>query len=352
MNIIVLSSPLSCLTGGNVYESSLYRSIINNTSHEVEFCEEMVYPNGINFLKIICPFLELRLLKKIKKNKICFGNSTLAYRHFLLFLIVRIFYPNKKLFIIHHHYQFEVLTGFKRVLFGFFELNFLRLSSSIIIPSPYVLYRTQQLLPKKKIDFIEIAFKEDQNVTKNIEVNNGELLFIGTIEYRKGLHLLLDSLYLLKKHNKNFKINIIGSVVDKNYYLKLLEKVYTYGLENSVKFHGRVSSEILHDYLLHSDLFVFPSLLEGYGMVIIEAMSYGIPVVAFNNSAMPFSIKNGVNGFLANNEDVLDFSNLVAKVICNPTLRHQLSQGAFDTYNKSRRDDDFIRDVENFVATF
>ena len=352
MNIIVLTSDSSSLTGGNVYESFLFRTILNLTSHKIEFCESKSYSKGLNLLKLICPFLELSLLKKIKDKNICFWNSTLAYRHLLLLIIVRIIFHRKKIYIIHHHYQYEMLAGVKRILFKYFELSFLELSTSIIIPSPYVLMRTKELLPKKKIDFIEIAFNENVDSSKEKKVKSGELLYIGTIEHRKGLHLLLDSLSLLKKNNQNFFVNIVGSIVDNNYYTKLLDKVSSSGLEKHVTFHGRVSSEALHDFLMTSELFIFPSLLEGYGMVIMEAMSYGIPVIAFKNSAMQYTIKDGFNGFLANNEDVKDFYTLIGKVICNSTLRNQLSKGALMTYLKSRREGDFIRDVEKFVTTF
>jgi len=243
------------------------------------------------------------------------------------------------------------MKGTKREVFKFFGLSFLKLATYIIIPSPYVLGKTKELLPKSKINYIETAFKE--NICRNVgnNINNGELLYIGTIEYRKGLHLLLDSLSLLKDESINFRLNIVGAIVDVNYYNQLLERVALYGLENYVVFHGRVSSEILQQFLLTSELFVFPSLLEGYGMVIMEAMSFGIPVIAFNNSAMPFTIKDGYNGFLAKNENVEDFKILIHRVISNPILRNKLSNGAIKTFEKSRKESDFIRDVQNIIIS-
>lgn len=352
MNIIVLNSMSSPITGGQVYDSFLYKTILNLSSHKIEFCESKSYPSGINFVKLICPFLQLTLLKKIRGKNICFLGSSLAYRNFLLLIMVRFFSPRIKVYVIHHHYQYEVLVGLQRRLFKFFELSFLKLSTSIIIPSPYVLNRTKELLPKNKINYIEISFKENKGSSRKKDIKKGDLLYIGTIEPRKGLHLLLDSLFLLKKENHNFIINIIGSIVDNNYYMGLLDKVAICRLEKQVVFHGRVSSEILRDFLMTAELFVFPSLFEGYGMVLIEAMSFGIPVIAFNNSAMPFTIKDGFNGFLAKNEDIEDFKRLIKKVICNPNLRNHLRKGALMTYNNSRRESDFINDVMKLGSTF
>lgn len=351
MNIIVLNSKSSLITGGQVYDSFLYTTILNLSSHEIEYCEPKSYPSGINFEKLLTPFLELGLLKKIRGKNICFFGSSLAYRHFLLLIMVRIIFPSMKVFITHHHYQYEVLVGLKKMVFKFFELSFLKLSTSIIIPSPYVLQRTKELLPNKKVNYIEISFKENEGSTRIKNIKNRELLYIGTIEPRKGLHLLLDSLFLLKEEKRYFNINLVGSIVDNSYYKSLLDKVAFYGLEKQVVFHGLVSSEILQDLFITSELFVFPSLLEGYGMVLMEAMSFGIPVIAFNNSAMPFTIKDGYNGFLAKNEDTVDFKKLIEKVVCNPKLRNTLSKGALTTYNESRREADFINDVKKLVAT-
>lgn len=74
--------------------------------------------------------------------------------------------------------------------------------------------------------------------------------------------------------------------------------VHLYGLEDVVTFVGRISDEELKSYYSRAYCFVFPSLLEGYGMVLIEAMSYGLPVIAFDNSAIPFTVKNDRNGIL------------------------------------------------------
>lgn len=350
MNIIILNSNSAPITGGQVYDSLLYKTIQNISSLEIEFCESRTYPSGINFTKLIVPFIELKMFRRIKGKKACFCSSSLAYRNLILLIMVRVFLPRVKVYVIHHHYQHEVLSGLKGRLFRFFELLFLKISTSIIIPSPYVLERTKQLLPKKTVNYIEICFAENEDSSQIKNIPNREFLYIGTIEPRKGLHLMLDSFFLLKKDIQDFIINIVGSIVDNEYYLKLLEKVELYGLEKQVVFHGRVSSEILRNLLRTAELFVFPSLLEGYGMVLIEAMSYGIPVIAFNNSAMPFTIKDGTNGFLAKNEDAKDFERLIEKVICNPSLRNHLSEGALKTYYNSRRETDFIIDVKEFVS--
>lgn len=96
-----------------------------------------------------------------------------------------------------------------------------------------------------------------------------------------------------KQERKNIHLDVVGNISSKNYYNKLRILVSENGLEDVVSFSGRVSDEELRNYYSKAYCFVLPSLLEGYGMVLIEAMSYGLPVIAFNNSAIPFTLKDG-----------------------------------------------------------
>lgn len=348
MKIIVLAPENLSLTGGNVYEAHFYKTILEFPNNKIEYCESREYNNGFSFSKLICPLLELKLIALIKTKDVCFWNSTAAYRHFILLMIVRLFYPKIKVYIFHHHYQYEMMQGVKKEVFKFFEVNFLRLATSIIIPSPYVLKETRKLLPTKKVNYVEIAF--DNNISlQGTSPKSGQLLYVGTVESRKGLHLLIEILSLLKSRNNNFTMNIIGGIVNEGYHKELLEKVSFYGLEKHVFFLGRLPSKELKKYFLQSDLFIFPSLLEGFGMVIIEAMSFGIPVIAFDNTAMPFTIKHNFNGLLVKNKDLLDFKNKIELVLNDSDLREKLSIGAIETFNKSRRTSEFKSDIEDFI---
>ena len=84
-------------------------------------------------------------------------------------------------------------------------------------------------------------------------------------------------------------------------------------------------------------------------MVIMEAMSYGIPVIAFDNTAMPFIIKHDYNGFLVKNKDLPDFKIKIENVLNNVSLREKLSKGASETFANSRRPPEFIKDINNFI---
>ena len=91
-------------------------------------------------------------------------------------------------------------------------------------------------------------------------------------------------------------------------------------------------------------MFVFPSLLEGYGIVILEAMNCGLPVVAFDNSAMPYTIRDGINGILVKNRNTKELAAKLKLVLGDDSFYRQIADGAkksaksFNTLEKLNED--------------
>ncbi|MEI6335439.1 MAG: glycosyltransferase family 4 protein [Methylococcaceae bacterium] len=138
-----------------------------------------------------------------------------------------------------------------------------------------------------------------------------KVLFVGGLSQRKGLSYLLDAARLL---NDKIELTIIGTRLAKCAPLDAALQQYRY--IPSLPHH-----EILKEMDQH-DVFVFPSLFEGFGLVILEAMARGIPVITTPNTAGPDVITDGKDGYivpirsaqaiteklelLANNQDLLD----------------------------------------------
>ena len=177
-----------------------------------------------------------------------------------------------------------------------------------------------------------------------------QLLFVGTVYQRKGLLYLLEAIgQMSEKERSGIHLDIVGDLSQKKYYKCLLSLVHLYGLEDIVTFVGRISDEELRSYYSRAYCFVFPSLLEGYGMVLIEAMSYGLPVIAFDNSAIPFTVKNDRNGILVRNKSILDLKKAIFKLCVDTDYHRKLCDGALDTYRNARSLSDLDIDIENFV---
>ena len=112
-----------------------------------------------------------------------------------------------------------------------------------------------------------------------------------------------------------------------------------------------MSDERLNLFYEQAEIFTFPSLLEGYGIVLVEAISRGVPIVAFNNSAMPYTIEDGVNGLLASDRSALSLANKIKELSGNDKLRLKLQEGMKVTISTLKTYQDFINGIDDFCKS-
>jgi glycosyltransferase involved in cell wall biosynthesis len=336
-------------TGGQVYDFYLIRKIIEKGIDISIITDEQLKFKGR--ISILYFFIYLFHLRYFKAFDILIINSRLYPRLFVFIKILRIVNSKLRIISIHHHYNFWVQSKILKEIHKFMELSFLRSCDSFIIPSKYSESLTKTFFQKKEIHLIEIAF--DKKIVKQEKVFEGNLLFIGNVEYRKGLHFLPESLYKLHKDGYNFNLNVVGKFeANDSYYIELVEEFSKYGLENFVEFHGRVEQKRLHEIKISSDLFVFPSIHEGYGMVLAEVMLYGMPSIVFNNSAMPYLIKNDINGLLANDRNSDSFYKCLKRVFDDNDFYKQLRENCYLISNNIRSSVDIDQDINSFVNQY
>lgn len=338
---------MSPTTGGEVYDSYLFNKMASSPKVEVSYFTD-VDAGSVNKW-----YLHIRIWQHREKIISChaiFFNSSWIAQSLWVILLFRLFYPHLDIYTIHHHFRYQGMRGLKRFLFSILERIGLILSSAIITPNPYTRTIIRRIVPHCQVIFLEMAFRKEKQPCSCYEQKR--LLYVGTVYKRKGISYLINALGMMnKQERKNIHLDIVGNIISKNYYNKLRILVLKSGLEDIISFSGRVSDEELRNYYSKAYCFVFPSLLEGYGMVLIEAMSYGLPVVAFNNSAIPFTVKDGINGILVENKNIKALKNAIL-CLCNDVGFHSnLSKGSLVTYNNIRSLSDLDKDIENFINT-
>lgn len=271
-------------------------------------------------------FSNLFLAKDLKKYDLVIANSTDCFCFALLFWLLKLL--GVKTAILLHHFLFHGEVKFRRLYCRMLEGNFLSAASSIIVPSPYINDLCHKMYPRKEVHYWQIPFEPSPSALPANPIP-GNLLYIGTIEHRKGLLHLIEAMALLKNRGADYRLTIVGKNNSQAYKDMLDQKIEENKL--NVRFTGFVSSEELDRIISEADIFTFPSRLEGYGMVICESMVSGLPVICFNNSAMPYTVKNGVNGLLVADGDNEALADAIAKVVEDRDLRKRLSDGALAT---------------------
>jgi len=153
------------------------------------------------------------------------------------------------------------------------------------------------------------------------------LLFVGNLEPRKDPLFLLDVLMDLLTAKRRVKLILCGTGPLLG---TIRQRVSQLGLNNYVILTGTVPEHLMPDYYNIADVFVFPSTLEGFGLVIGEAMSCGKPVVALNTSAIPEVVEDGMTGFLVKAGNKSEFVQKVLLLFDNKRLRTEMGARAIE----------------------
>ncbi len=160
------------------------------------------------------------------------------------------------------------------------------------------------------------------------------LLFVGRIEPLKGIDTLLRALTLLKQRAgvsmERLCVSIIGGDEEQEDVemarLKALGE--TLGLGNLVTFLGTKSQETLQYYYAAAEVVIMPSHYESFGMVALEAMACGTPVVASEVGGLAYLIQDGVTGFHVPTNDPEELAGKIQLILENAELRRELSVSA------------------------
>lgn len=161
------------------------------------------------------------------------------------------------------------------------------------------------------------------------QLNSKIVLNIGRLTNDKQQIKLLKIWNLLNKDNEidGWKLRIVGRGEE-------LESLNLYIVENKLEDNVEIVEPVKHveKIFQDADIFAFTSKFEGFGMVLLEAMSFGVPCISFNCPSGPKDIiKNEENGFLIEPDDIQEFSNKIKIMMTNSDERKNMGSKAFDT---------------------
>lgn len=169
------------------------------------------------------------------------------------------------------------------------------------------------------------------------------LLFVGRLEARKGIDVLLTTVKTLLPRYPHVYLDIVGN--DRITgpggipYRKAFESdPKAAGILSRVTFHGELPDESLRGFYSACDVFVAPSRYESFGLVLVEAMMFGKPLVGCRAGGMLEVVEDGVSGVLAEPGDVPSLESCLVRLIESATLRERLAANARKRY------------MENFTA--
>lgn len=152
------------------------------------------------------------------------------------------------------------------------------------------------------------------------------ILFVGGADPRKNHQTLLKAYARRADRLKGHRLVLVGDIHHR--FGDLLQTVQTLGLEHRVVCTGRLPIGDIRLLYSHADLFVFPSIYEGFGMPVLEAMACGAPVITSNCTALPEVA--GDAAVLVNPEDTEELGEAIVRVLEDRTLHATLKEKGFE----------------------
>ena len=157
------------------------------------------------------------------------------------------------------------------------------------------------------------------------------LVFLGNVIARKGLHTLLAAISGLPA--RSVSLDVVGSLTaDPGYARKVQRQSAIIGGEAEITFHGILADGTLQEKLAQAHVMVVPSSYEGFGIVYLEGMAFGLPAIGSTAGAASEVITSEENGYLVNPGDAVSLAAHLMALVVNRNLLTQLSLHALESY--------------------
>jgi glycosyltransferase involved in cell wall biosynthesis len=221
-------------------------------------------------------------------------------------------------------------------------------ADNIMVPTQYVYDAMTAIgLDESKLTKVPFGVDTDLFHPVNREPDHStdafQVVFVGQIRLRKGVQYLLEAVADLD--NDDIELTLVGSVHENmEEILEEHEEAFTH-VEH-------LPQERLVEYYSLADAFVFPSILEGFGMVVNEAMACGAPVVTTTHTGGVELVEDGENGFLVEPRDIEAIQEAIMYLYENPDERERISTAAVQTAQERSWDDygdDVVSAYQNMI---
>jgi len=277
---------------------------------------EVYYLSDIKFKLleyIVDIFLLRKLLKKIQPDiVISIGN--------MFFRTLPAAIGSKyKLFSWHHNVKYGVYSKFT---FKILNILIARFSDKFILLSEANANFIREKYNNKKVISIPNPLAMRGKITPS-DLQNKTVLYVGRICREKGTDLLLQAWKIICEKYSDWRLQLVGQV-EKNFVLEnAKEVVLNNAVANVEKFYGS------------SSIFVIPSRAENLPLVVIEAKSFGLPIVSTNwGMNAQDMVQNEVDGFIVENFDVAALAEKMMRLMKDETLRKRMGAASLKSSEK------------------
>jgi len=326
---VAVIGPIMCNSGiGTVVRTILSRerlkinyeiSVYNSSNYE----DSNSLINLITFIKCIAVYLGNLLAGNIDLAHIHTSHGTSFYRKMAFILLSSLF---KVKVILHFHASrfdsfFMNSMGLKRKIIG---LSLGRSNAVVVLCHDWK-EKIENKFALKSVNIINnpIPFDMEQieSHPHNLSSRSVSILFLGFLIKAKGIYDIIEIAKEFNGSSLSPRFIVCGKGPEER---EFLEKIKDYNVQN-IEYLGWISGRKKIDLYQDCDIFLLPSYYEGMPMVLLEAIGFGLPVIASKVGGVSEIVIEGENGYLSNPGDVEDFVNKITMLLLDPSLRKEFS---------------------------
>lgn len=330
----------SSKVGMQIKESALINKTFECSYINLLASKNIAESGKVNLRKIIgfiFTFVKVFGSLLTKRPQLCYLSITSTgaafYKDLLLVTLLKVF---RIKLIYHLHNKGVSLHQHKtinRICYRFVYRN-----ADVILLSKRLYSDIQQFVQEYRVHICPNGIKDEGRIATRQELrtkNAVQIMFLSNLIESKGVFILLEACALLKNKEIPFECIYIGGEGDIT-ALNLDKEINKLGLRDHVNYQGKKHGEEKGKAFLEADIFAFPTYYtkECFPLVLLEAMSYSLPVISTFEGGIPDLIEDGVTGFLVQQRDTVALSEKLELLIQNPELRLQMGAAGRTKYEK------------------
>src|ERR1041385_1528891 len=212
-------------------------------------------------------------------------------------------HPYPVISLVHHLRCSELRPAWQNAFYRFVEQKYLQLVDGFIFNSKTTEKAVDSLVKTRKPSIVAYPPTDqfgktipEKEIIERAKKDTLRILFLGNVIYRKGLHTLLQA---VSNQPSAFRVDVVGSLISEPKYARQIRGCIAHNhLSSSVFLHGSLDKQTLIEKLKQAHVLVVPSSYEGFGIVYLEGMCFGLPAMGTTAGAAGEVIEDGKTGYL------------------------------------------------------
>ena len=340
---LVIYGSLDTLSGGYLYDRQLVEYLRSN-GDTVEIIS-LPWRNYVahltdNFRFRLPPNVDVLIQDELNHPSLIFANRG---KH-----------PCPIIALVHHLRCSELRPQWQNAFYRVIEREYLRSVDGFIFNSRTTEKVVNGLVENKKPGLVAYPptdrFGEpvsEEEIKNRAGTNPLRIVFLGNVIERKGLHTLLKA---ISRQSSDFRVDVVGSLNSEPAYAKQMQDFIAHNdLASFVFFHGSLDKEPLIEKLKQAHVLVIPSSYEGFGIVYLEGMGFGLPAIGTTAGAAGEIIEHGRTGHLIAPDDSKSLAAHLTSLAKDRSLLTRLSLNARERYLRQPSWEETARSIRQFL---